>query len=163
METPQKSKNWIFARNVVIVAVSCLATYYVYQHLKVTLTKSLSKRVFWSVKYDQKQNVKTGQYIIFDQYVPKPQNKMRTFIKKAGCTSGETLTVKNDDYFCDGEYIGHAKRKSLTGETMVPFVFNGKVPDGATFAIGDHADSFDSRYVGFISRTRVKEVAWALH
>lgn len=159
---PQKSKSLIFVRNLLIVAVCCLVAYYITQHLRVPLTHSLSKRVFWAIGYDPNGNVRTGRYIIFDQFVPAPHSRVVRFIKRAGCTSGETLKVEKDYYFCNGEYIGHAKRKSLKGDPLTPFVFNGTVPEGVVFAIGDHPDSYDSRYVGFISHHRVQEVAWAL-
>lgn len=162
METPQKSKSSIFARNLLIVAVCSLIYGYVCHHIRVPPTHSLSKRVFWSVEADRSSAIKTGLYVIFNQFVPKPYSREITFIKRAGCTSGDTLKVESDYYYCNGHYLGHAKRKSLAGEPIAPFVFNGVVPDKMIFAIGDHPDSYDSRYVGFVSRDRIRGVAWAL-
>ena len=163
LETHQKSKNSIFVKNLLIVTACCLITWYLCMHIKVTLTNSLIKRVFWAVKDDRKSAlIKSGQYIIFDQVVPEPAVHVVKFIKRVGCSSGEILRFESDSYYCNGKYIGHAKRQSLTGGALTPFVFNGEVPVDMIFAIGDHPDSFDSRYVGFISRVRVEEVAWAL-
>lgn len=159
---PRNSKNSLFVKNLLIVTAVSLAALYTYQHLKITPTNSLSKRVFWSNPVDGARAVKTGEYVIFDQYVPKPYFRMVSFIKRAGCAAGDVLKVDQDDYYCNGQYLGHAKRKSLKGEPMIPFVFNGIVPKDMIFAVGDHPDSYDSRYVGFISRERIKRVAWAL-
>lgn len=162
METHLKSKNSIFAKNFLIVTAISLIAWYGVNHIRITPTESLTKRIFWSVGRDPQTAVKTGQYVIFEQFVPKPYSKNVKFIKRAGCTAGDTLKVENDYYYCNGQYLGHAKRKSLRGEPMTPFVFNGVIPGGMVFAIGDHPDSYDSRYVGFISRERVERVAWAL-
>jgi len=158
-----KNSRWKFAKNLSILIAVSFATWLFCDHFKVTLTNSLNKRVFWSVMDSSKEKpIKSGWYIIFDQYVPKPTDRLLTFIKRAGCVAGDTLTVQNDNYNCNGKFIGKAKRMSLVGDPLVPFVFNGKVPEGMVFAIGDHPDSFDSRYFGFILRSRVKEVAWSL-
>ena len=163
METHQKSKGSIFAKNIMIVAACSTVTWFLCQHIKVTLTNSLSKRIFWAVNDDhQARSIKTGMYITFDQHVPRPVSRVVTFIKKAGCSSGEHLKVEAGSYYCNGKYLGHAKTKSLRGDPLTPFIYNGEIPAGMFFALGDHPDSYDSRYVGFISRDRIKEVAWAL-
>lgn len=160
------SKNsWrIHARNILILTVISLVTWYICLHVKVTLTNSLTKRVFWSrLDIHKEKPIRSGQYVIFDQFVPKPTAKVFTFIKRVGCSAGETLKVENDYYYCGGNYLGMAKRKTLSNAALTPFVFNGKVPEGMLFAVGDHPDSYDSRYIGLISRDRIKEVAWALY
>lgn len=165
METQPELKSSLplLLKNALVVVACCLVAWYLCQHIKVTLTNSLSKRVFWAVKDQEKTRaIKTGMYIIFDQYVPKPESRVLTFIKKVGCSRGEHLKFDSESYFCNEKYIGHAKRKSLKGEPLTPFIFNGRIPEGMFFAVGDHPYSFDSRYVGLISRHRVKEVAWSI-
>lgn len=157
--------SWrIHARNIAVLVIISLLTWYICLHIKVSLTNSLTKRVFWSVLDTNKEKaIKSGRYVIFDQFVPKPTAKVFTFVKRVGCSAGETLKVENDYYYCDGGYLGMAKRKFLSNMPLTPFVFNGRVPKGMFFVIGDHPDSFDSRYIGFISRDRIKEAAWALY
>lgn len=165
LETPfgSKKSRLIFTRNLLIVVLVSLVTWYICLHIRVTLTPSLTKRVFWSAKDNRKDRpLRSGQYITFKQFVPKPMNMVLTFIKRVGCAPGETLSTGNDYYYCDGKYLGRAKKKSLDGDPLPPFVFNGKIPPGMFFAVGDHPDSFDSRYIGLISRSRIEEVAWAL-
>jgi len=41
-------------------------------------------------------------------------------------------------------------------------VFNGKVPEGTLFVSGQHRDSFDSRYWGFLDRKKVEAIAHPL-
>jgi len=149
----------------------------------VTLTKSLSKRAFWYVQDDHRRAIKTGEYVVFNHFVPRPAHSKDTFIersvfsmftskdpmmkltfiKRVGCSAGETLTVDGDYYYCNGTYLGRAKHRSRAGEKVEPFHFSGAVPAGMIFAIGDHPDSFDSRYYGFIPRDQILEVAWPLY
>jgi type IV secretory pathway protease TraF len=55
-----------------------------------------------------------------------------------------------------------AKVITLKGATLPMFVFNGKVPDGMLFVSGQHKDSFDSRYWGFLEQRRVEAIATPL-
>jgi len=151
--------------------------WYFTDHIRVCLTHSLSERVFWkTADRPDLGTLKDGDYITFDQYVPeaghdlvvlnravpKGTNRVVTFRKRIGCSSGETLSVRGEDYFCGDNYLGRAKRESMQGDRLIPFIFNGRVPEKMYFAMGDHPDSFDSRYVGFIARDRIKEKARGL-
>lgn len=73
-----------------------------------------------------------------------------TLTKKLACYAGEVLEVDHRDYYCEGQYLGRAKRQTLTGTPLTGFVHNGPIPDGYAFALGEHVDSFDSRYWGFV-------------
>lgn len=138
--------------------------WFVCSHLTVTLTPSLTHRVFWrSTSPAGVRAVHTGSYIIFEHVVPAPLNRLVRVVKRVGCSSGETLTADaNDDYYCNGQYLGRAKRRTLLGEPLTPFRYNGVVPDGMLFVVGDHRDSYDSRYIGFVQHEMVEEIAWAL-
>ncbi len=162
MEMRLKSKSSIFVRNALFILALSYVTWYVLDHIRIPPTHSLSKRVFWSVAADAQSRIKTGQYVIFDQFVPKPISRDITFIKRAGCTAGEVLKVENDYYYCNGEYLGRGRHKTRGGVEMTPFIYNGAVPANMVFAVGDHPDSYDSRYIGFISRDRITRVAWAI-
>ena len=73
-----------------------------------------------------------------------------TLTKKLACYAGEVLEVDHRDYYCDGQYLGRAKRESLAGTPLQRFVHNGPIPTGYAFALGEHVDSFDSRYWGLV-------------
>lgn len=134
-------------------------------HLSVTFTHSLTHRVFWrSDNPALIKTVHTGNYVIFRHFVPAPLNRVTQLIKRVGCSSGEVLAVDaQDDYFCNGRYLGRAKHKTLRGEPLTPFRYNGVVPPEMLFLIGDHRDSYDSRYMGFIETKDIREIAWAIY
>lgn len=82
--------------------------------------------------------------------------------KRVECAGGQRLETKGRDFYCDGLYLGRGKEHSLSGKKAEIFSFNGRVPEGAYFVMGDHPDSFDSRYFGFIWRKDVKAIAYPL-
>jgi type IV secretory pathway protease TraF len=58
--------------------------------------------------------------------------------------------------YCDEVFLGIALRGVVSREREVKqFVFNGAVPEGKIFIVGDSADSYDSRYFGFVNTDQV--------
>jgi signal peptidase I/conjugal transfer pilin signal peptidase TrbI len=84
-------------------------------------------------------------------------------MKILGCNEGDVLTVDTDKmYYCNGEYLVRAKDFSLKGEPLQHFVFNGTIPKGVMFVMGQHKDSFDSRYFGFVEKNRIMAKAYPI-
>ncbi|HUN54934.1 MAG TPA: S26 family signal peptidase [Smithella sp.] len=63
-------------------------------------------------------------------------------------------------YYFKNELVARAKDYSLGEERLKKFEFSGKIPEGNMFLIGDHVDSYDSRYFGFI---KTKDIIATLH
>lgn len=85
------------------------------------------------------------------------------FLKRVECDEGEQLSVdESKTYFCSGRYLGRAKDRSRAGEAVRHFCFNGVVPAGKMFVMGDHIDSYDSRYIGFVDKAEVVGRAWPI-
>jgi signal peptidase I/conjugal transfer pilin signal peptidase TrbI len=145
------------------MTLSAGLAWFLADHVLVTTTASLSQRVFWR-SFDRKDivNTKQGDFVIFDQYLPEPRKETRSVIKRVTCGPGDSLVVKDDEYYCNDRYLVRAKQNTLMGSPLVPFVFNGVVPQGKVFATGDHIDSYDSRYYGFKDISKVYARAWAL-
>jgi len=135
--------------------------------ISVTLTPSVKHRVWWlsqDISY-----VRHGEYVLFHlpssalagMAVPKSvvSGDEIQAIKRVGCDEGEELKRKGRDFFCGEEYLGHAKERSQQGEPLTPFLFSGKIPTGKVFLVGDHPDSFDSRYFGLVEKSSYQ--AWA--
>lgn len=156
--------NRKIAGRYLIVAALLPVWAYVLYHLRLPiLTRSIEPVAVW-VQHDPEpdRKIKTGEYVTFDQYAPKPYNKVMTLIKRVGCGGGDALTVdRNDHYYCNGTYLAMAK-KEVAGKAITPFRFNGRVPAGKLFLVGDFPGSYDSRVYGFVDRDRIKGVAWPL-
>jgi len=102
--------------------------------------------------------VKRGDIVIF----PYPQDPSIDYIKRAVGLPGETLEIRNDQVFINGEpldepyaYFEPNERKSRQAQrlTAAPSSRYGpvKIPQGKLFAMGDNRyNSADSRFWGFV-------------
>ena len=136
-------------------------------HISVTLTPSLNHRVFFLIFNPDRNSIKKGDYIMFDmsketvrQFTDKSDTDKT--LKIVGCVSESILKVVGKDYYCDGEYLVKAKDVSLAGQPVNNYVFNGTIPRGSLFVIGQHKDSFDSRYFGFVDSRNVVAKAFPI-
>jgi len=137
------------------------------ERISVTLTPSVKHRVWWLSQDTSK--VRHGQYVLFHlpssnlKGMPVPETVVNRqdirAIKRVGCDEGEALSQKKRDFFCGDEFLGHAKETSQKGEPLTPFLFTGRIPAGKVFLVGDHPDSFDSRYFGLVEKSNY--LAWA--
>jgi hypothetical protein len=129
----------------------------------VTLTPSTDHRVFFLKYGPQIRELTKGVYVLFDirsEYVD--HGTPRRVIKRIACTGGEELNAIGRNIYCNGRKIAAANDLSLDGEELPRFLYNGKVPPDAVFATGQHRDSFDSRYFGFLKMEEVKAIAYPL-
>ena len=135
--------------------------------LAVLLTWAESKAVFvlsdsvsHKLMYRSEETVHKGDYVMFPlvhEYLgtgDTPQNLTKIY----RCAPGDVLQNKKRLFFCNGEYIGRAKERGYNGQPLQPFEWNGPIPDGKAFVAGEHADSFDSRYWGFVDIVKLKRV-----
>ncbi|WP_429886026.1 S26 family signal peptidase [Geoalkalibacter halelectricus] len=132
------------------------------RHFALTLTDSVTPRLFF---LDEAHKAGPGDYVLFriaeeriraaavGGILEQVRNggEVRV-IKRIGCVEGQRLVVVEREYFCEGVWLGRAKEVSRKGEPLTAFVFNGKIPAGEVFVVGDHPDSFDSRYFGLVGR-----------
>jgi len=135
--------------------------------ISVTLTPSVIHRVWWLS--DDTSQVRHGEYVLFHlpydrmKGMPVPDavsdKKGIRAIKRVGCDEGEALRRKGRDFFCGDEFLGRAKERSQKGQPLTPFPFYGMIPPGEVFLVGDHPDSFDSRYFGLVEKEHY--LAWA--
>lgn len=141
--------------------------------LVIAFGHSVNYNLFWKKTDDKNLNSLTyDDYVVIE--TPK-ENKFTqgvNIIKKVGCKEGDTLIVSVKDYFCryagknDTNYLGKAKDKSKEGIPVQNFnpCSNGNfcvytIPKGYFFAIGEHPDSYDSRYLGVINVEKIIAVA----
>lgn len=132
--------------------------------ISVTLTPSLKHRVYWLIRNPDK--VVRGDYVLFrhkELSARMGMKKSEDVMKILGCNEGDLLTVDAEKkFYCNGEYLVRAKDISLKGEQLQYFVFNGTIPKGVMFVMGQHKDSFDSRYFGFVDKSRILAKAYPI-
>ena len=130
-------------------------------HFMVAISPSVKYRIFYYKRNFQQSDLHNGTYVVFDMYKKQHKNcQPCQVVKKIGCTEGNNLHIdKNNFYYCNDEYLGTTQPFTKSGKPLHPFYFNGSVPRGKLFVIGDHKDSYDSKYVGFINKNNIKAVA----
>jgi signal peptidase I/conjugal transfer pilin signal peptidase TrbI len=150
----------------------------------VTTTPSLVHRIYLVSRISDAREIRKGSYVLFpmrmayvssgqvidvmgvavaDQRRRHPETALTPAMKIARCLPGEHLTVSERLYYCNAEYLGRAKEYSLKGEKVENFVYNGVVPSGKVFVMGEHKDSLDSRYFGFIEAGHVTAIGHPLY
>ncbi len=150
-----RNNNW---RLFFIILAVVVAGTVIPRRVGIILTPSLAHRFFWVSK--EPEHVGRGDYVYFEdaelaRAVGKPEHP--NIFKIIRCDEGDTLTVDVQKQFsCNGEFLGVAKDYSLKGEKMPFFVFNGKIPPGFMFVMGEHKDSYDSRYFGLKEKNRIR-------
>ena len=150
-----RNNNW---RLFFIIFAVVVAGTVIPRRIGIILTPSLAHRIFWVSK--DPQQVGRGDYVFFEdaelaKAVGKPEHP--NIFKIIRCDEGDTLTVDAEKrFFCNGDFLGVAKDYSLKSEKMQYFDFNGKIPKGFMFVMGEHKDSYDSRYFGFKEKSRVR-------
>lgn len=142
------------------IAILFLAGNLIPKRVSVTITPSLASRIYVLDRYPTKISIKPNSYVLFtlDTGLMKDA-KTNKVIKKVACTEGNTLTVQGFSYYCDGQYLGLAKEYTLDGKELDHFIFEGEIPEGKIFVFSNHADSYDSRYYGFVEKKDVLAIA----
>lgn len=154
-------RNWrLWLAITVLLVAGTLLPY----KFSVTLTPSLKHRIYWLTRNPAK--VVRGDYVLFrhkELSARMGMKKSEDVMKILGCNEGDLLTVDAEKkFYCNGKYLVRAKDISLKGEPLQHFVFNGMIPKGAMFVMGQHKDSYDSRYFGFVDKNRILAKAYPI-
>jgi signal peptidase I len=96
-----------------------------------------------------------------DEYILIRYNNIK-LIKQIKCLPGDELYTVNDCFYCNTEPLGCAKLFDRKGNLTTPFYYNGTIPKFHYFVMGEHKDSYDSRYIGFINAGQIEDALWAI-
>lgn len=146
-------------KTVAVLAIAALAAWIFAEHFMWSPTNSLRERCFWRLKSQaMKDRIGHGSLVEFNHFVPEPKPKVYSLIKRVACAEGEVLEYRpgHREFYCNEHYLGRAKEKTRMGTPLKPFEYVGQVPKGKMFVMGDHIDSYDSRYWGFLDKSEVK-------
>ena len=146
MKKPSK-KQWM------IVFLCILAGFFaakIPRHITISKTTSVKPSVFWTLSADFRK-IKKGHYVraVADIELPHFKCNPCSIVKRVGCLAGDHLSEKDGSFFCNDKLIAKVQ------DGMKHFAFNGTVPIGQYFLIGDNPKSYDSRYCGFIAKEAI--------
>ena len=167
--------KWFKFKIIIVIALIVVGGAAIPNYFAVTTTPSLNKRIFFIVKSNQIEKIKKGDYVMFSLLKCKPESDLPaklvrmikdegedSQIKKIGCIAGEELKNIGNEFYCKNKLIAKAKEYSLGGERLKKFEFSEKIPEGNMFLVGDHVDSYDSRYFGFIKAKDIIAMVYPL-
>lgn len=141
-----------------IVVAAITASFTLPRFFVLSLTASLHKRLY--LIDDDTSQIGRGDFVLFRHSSVATRGIEQTMVKLVRCDEGDVLRVDNNKVLtCNGEYIGRAKDTALNGMKLQHFVWNGKVPAGLFLPMGEHKDSYDGRYYGFIAKSKVLKKA----
>lgn len=143
----------------VIAVIAGLVAWFIESHLLFTLTPSISHRVYLMGKAKE---VGKNDYVVFSLKGDRFAKDNDKLLKRVGCAQGDILRTAGKEYFCNDVSLGKAKDFSLKGDRLSNLNYNGIIGSGFIFVIGDHKDSYDSRYFGFIQKGQVIAKAYPL-
>lgn len=163
-----RAAAWALSGAVTVAALAVLSG-----RLAVTLTPSMEHRVWFLNRVASPAEIRKGDAVMFlfrdpHGFVGEAKEAKekggkapveRRAIKRVACAPGELLQEDGRDFRCGGWFIGRARELSRDGRPAPLFRFSGVIPEGKYFVMGDGADSYDSRYFGFVEAKDVQALA----
>lgn len=158
------------------------------QKFLVSITPSLRYHIFYLYRNPSFEDLRKNDYVVFIKSSHYIKNgEPLKLIKQIKCDAGEYLIEMDRNYYCISslrgyslndvvsylknqklisgivpEYLGKAKTVSKAGQPLDNFQFRGQIPGGMCYVAGDHPDSFDSRYFGFIDKKTILAKAYPI-
>lgn len=139
----------------IVFAILALLITGIFPKIIVPQTHSVTPRLLWKTGIPGNA---LGDYILFekqDTYLP---NNQAYLVKKIGCLAGQRLSRIGRQFFCDKKELGSAFLSDSNGVALRQFYYDGLIPPGLAFAIGDSSGSYDSRYWGFIALDKTEKL-----
>jgi conjugal transfer pilin signal peptidase TrbI len=124
----------------------------------VNLSESLSD---WGYLVDTENTAPArGDYVQFFPVRNRFYPSNTPFVKRVAGVPGDEVRLVGRDVFVAGHLVGRAKPFARDGRPLTPTA-QGIIPAGRYFVVGDHVDSYDSRYadIGWVGRDRIRGVA----
>lgn len=138
----------------VVIGLLALGVFYAEDNVVVATSGSVEHRWFWRTG----EIAARGDYATFMLDHPLAGDKPVRLTKRLVCWAGDELAVRGQDYYCNDWHISRAKRTGLNGQPLPQFVYQGRILPGKAFAAGNHIDSFDSRYWGFVDISQTERL-----
>ncbi len=95
-----------------------------------------------------------NSYVVFRWRGEDPQRQGlkegMSLVKRVGCMPNEQVTVSKENATCELEEFIPIPQQNSKGEALHSNRLSERIPEGSFFAVGDMANSYDSRYFGLI-------------
>ena len=155
----QKKRFWIFYGIIAFLLILGGARYF--YSISINTSESLPQTLFIMVK---RQLPEKGGFVVFKFPGKRFYSSKDEFVKYYKGAPGDLVETRGREIYLNGEKVAVAKEKSLKGEPLYPLNFNGVIPPGKMFVMGESKDSYDSRYddVGLVDVGRVVGAAYPL-
>jgi type IV secretory pathway protease TraF len=106
------------------------------------------------------KDLKAGEYVLMVWQGSDPNGvatlrEGTALVKKVGCLPGQHLKVTMRQADCDGVKVGHIRHNTIDGKPISPALYDGVIPPGKVFLLGEHYYSYDSRYFGLVDYSRL--------
>lgn len=141
--TNKLSTSIVVKRVAIALAIAAVAVVALKGRLYANVGISTDKHVFWY----SPGPLHVHDFVTFTLIHPLLPHPAEV-VKEVRCVAGQNLRVTDKAAYCDGQYLGPKKPKTLDGRPMPKFTFDGVIPAGQVFLMNPHKDSFDSRYYG---------------
>jgi len=135
--------------------------------ISINMDTCIKGKLFY-VKYIKGlRKLKDNDYVTFSFKGSKIFRENTKFIKFVGCMPGERIITRGLKYYCinkqEAHYLGKACVKTkITSKCPKHIVFNQIIPKNKLFAIGTAANSYDSKYWGFVDSKSITGRAYKI-
>jgi type IV secretory pathway protease TraF len=154
-----QTRSKILKMAIIVSVVSSIFFKVLFSKITLVRTPSVKYRFFWTNQI-KKENIEKNKYVrIITDKIKSDLCKQQKItdgkclvVKRVGCPGGSYLMQQGSDFYCDGEKISQALKGNKS------FKFNGIIPVGKYFLIGDHKYSYDSKAVGFFNEEEINAI-----
>lgn len=156
MKQKKKRKIWyilgVFFFLVFILKLS------IKQHIVLNITPSIPLGIYILTDYDHQKELAKGTVVLFDP--PRLATKNRIYynplLKKVAATSSDNVEIRNSRLFINGKYQGAIQKTDSMGN-RINMLREGIyiISPGEYFVLGDHENSYDSRYYGSLTKKEI--------
>ena len=132
-------------------------------HIAISVNKSESlKGKLFLVLKGKPEALAKGDLVVFgidgDKYYDN-----NNLLKRVVATSGDVIIRDGNNYYVNDELVATAKDYSKSGQKLNKYAIDEVwLQEGEYFVMGDHIDSYDSRYFGLVNQDQLEGKAYKI-